>query len=164
MDFLVAVALTDDAAATLLQITGTPRAVEIVERNELVLDVHTSAHLEGAAHEHTHLTGAYFRKKLLLPHLGIGFMDERDLLTRDTAGNELFPDVVINRERRFFGCILSNGSFQRVKLRTVEVPACGFCRSGCRHRRFRRGEVAEDELGELICLSILPNRIDIVHA
>ena len=51
-----------------------------------------------------------------------------------------------------------------MKLRAVEIPACGFCRSGCRHCRFRCGEVAEDELGELICLSVLPDGIDIVHA
>ena len=98
------------------------------------------------------------------PSIGIGFMDERDLLTGDAAGYELFPDVVINCERRFFGCILTNGSFQRVKFRTVEVPACGLCRSGCRHCRFWCGEVAEDELGELICLSVLPDGIDIIHA
>ena len=164
MDFLVAVALTDDAAAALLQITGTPRAVEIVERHKPVLNVHTGTHLEGAAHKHTHLTGTHLCEQFLLPNFGIGFMDERDLLTGDAAGYELFPDVVINCERRFFGCILTNGSFQRVKFRTVEVPACGLCRSGCRHCRFRRGEVTEDELGELICLSVLPDGIDIVHA
>ena len=91
-------------------------------------------------------------------------MDERDLLTGDAAGNELFPDVVVNRERRFFGCILPNGSFQRVKLWTVEIPACGLCCFGYRHCCFRCGEVAEDELGELICLSVLPDGIDIIHA
>ena len=51
-----------------------------------------------------------------------------------------------------------------MKFRTVEVPACGLCRSGCRHCRFWCGEVAEDELGELICLSVLPDGIDIIHA
>ena len=164
MDFLVAVALTDDAAAALLQITGTPRAVEIMERHKPVLNVHTGTHLEGAAHKHTHLTGTHLCEQFLLPHLGIGFMDERDLLTGDAAGDELFPDVVVNCERRFFRCILPNGSFQRMKLRAVEIPACGLCRSGCRYCCFRRGEVAEDKLGELIFLPIFPDGIDIVHA
>ena len=164
MDFLVAVALTDDAAAALFEISRPPRAVEIMERNESVLDVHASPHLESTPHEDAHLTGANLCEQFLLPHLSIGFMDERDLLTGDAAGDELFPDVIVNRERRFFGCILSNGSFQRMKFRAVEVPACGLCRSGCRRCRFRRGEVAEDELGELVCLSVLPDGIDIVHA
>ena len=56
---LVAVALPDDAPAALLQITRPPRAVEVVERHEPVLHVHARAHFEGAAHEHTHLTGAH---------------------------------------------------------------------------------------------------------
>ena len=94
MNLLIAVALPDDAPAALLQIARPPRAVEVVERHEPVLHVHTRAHFEGAAHEHTHLTGAHLCKQLLLPRLGVGFMDECDLLAGDSSGDELFPDVV----------------------------------------------------------------------
>ena len=106
MHFLVAVALTDDAPAALLQITRPPRTVEVMERHEPVLHVHARAHFEGAAHEHTHLTGADFCKQLLLPRLGVGFMDERDLLAGDSSGDELFTDVVIYREAGFVGVFL----------------------------------------------------------
>lgn len=96
MHFFVAVALPDDAPAALLQIARPPRAVEVVERHEPVLHVHARAHLEGAAHEHTHLTGAHLCKQLLLSDFRIRLMDECDLLAGDSSGNELFPDVVVD--------------------------------------------------------------------
>ncbi len=37
---------------------------------------------------------ADFCKQLFLPRLGVGFMDECDLLAGDSSGDELFPDVV----------------------------------------------------------------------
>ena len=164
MNLLVAVALTDDAPAALLQIARPPRAVEVVERDEPVLHVHTRAHLEGAAHEHTHLTGAHLCKQLLLPRFGVGFMDECDLLAGDSSGNELFPDVVIYREAGFVGCILPNDSFQRVKLRAVQIPARRLCRLRPGRAGFRGGQIAEHELGQPVRLPVLPDAVDVVHA
>ena len=135
-----------------------------MERHEPVLHVHTRAHFEGASHEHTHLTGAHLCKQLLLPRLGVGFMDKCDLLAGDSSGNELFPDVVVNRERRFFGCILPNDSFQRVKLRAVQIPARRLCRLRSGRAGFRGGQIAEHELSQPVRLSVLPDAVDVVHA
>ena len=65
-----------------------------MERHKPVLHVHTGSHFEGAAHEHPHLTRAHLCKQLLLPRLGVGFMDKGDLLAGDSSGDELFTDVV----------------------------------------------------------------------
>ena len=135
-----------------------------MERHEPVLHIHTRAHFEGAAHEHTHLTGADFCKQLLLPRLGVGFVDKGDLLAGDSSGDELFPDVVVNRERRFFGCILPNDSFQRVKLRAVQIPARRLCRLRSGRAGFRGGQIAEHELGQPVRLPVLPDAVDVVHA
>ena len=164
MHFFVAVALTDDAPAALLQIARPPRAVEVMERHKPVLHVHTGSHFEGTAHEHTHLTGAHLCKQLLLPRLGVGFVDKCDLLAGDSSGDELFTDVVVNRERRFFGCILPNDSFQRVKLRAVQIPARRLCRLRPGRAGFRGGQIAEHELGQPVCLPVLPDAVDVVHA
>ena len=94
MNLLIAVALPDDAPAALLQIARPPRAVEVMEHHKPVLHVHTRAHFEGAAHEHTHLTGAHLCKQLLLPRLGVRLVDKCDLLAGDSSGDELFTDVV----------------------------------------------------------------------
>ena len=164
MNLLIAVALTDDAPAALLQIARPPRTVEVVERHKPVLHVHARAHFEGAAHEHTHLTGAHLCKQLLLPRLGVRLVDKCDLLAGDSSGDELFTDVVVNRERRFFGCILPNDSFQRVKLRAVQIPARRLCRLRSGRAGFWGGQIAEHELGQPVRLSVLPDAVDVVHA
>ncbi len=104
MNLLVAVALTDDAPAALLQIARPPRTVEVVERHEPVLHVHTGTHLEGAAHEDAHLTGAHLCKQLLLPRLGVGLVDEGDLPRGGIPlATSFFTDVVVYREAGFVG-------------------------------------------------------------
>ena len=163
MYLLVAVALPDDAPAALFQISRSPRAVQVVERHKPVLYVHASAHLEGAAHEYTHLTAANFCKQFLLSDFRIRLMDECDLLAGDSSGNELFPNVVVDGKGRLlrFGFRI-NGRLQRVKLRAVRA----FRGDPAALRRFTLGggKVAEHELCQLIRLPVLPDAVDVVHA
>ena len=163
MNLLIAVALTDDAPAALLQISRPPRAVEVVERHKPVLHVHARAHFEGAAHEHTHLTGAHLCKQLLLSDFRIRLMDECDLLAGDSSGDELFTDVVVDGKGRLLRPgFRVNGSLQRVKLRAVRA----FRGDPAALRRFtlRGRQVAEHELRQLLRLPVLPDAVDVVHA
>ena len=156
-------ALPDDAPAALLQITRPPRAIEVVERYEPVLDVHARAHFEGAAHEHTHLTGAHLCKQLLLSDFRIRLMDECDLLAGDSSGDELFTDVVVDGKGRLLRPgFRIDSRLQRVKLRVVRA----FCSDPAALRRFtlRGGKVAEHELCQFVRLSVLPDAVDVVHA
>ena len=156
-------ALPDDAPAALLQITRPPRAIEVVERYEPVLDVHARAHFEGAAHEHTHLTGAHLCKQLLLSDFRIRLMDECDLLAGDSSGDELFTDVVVDGKGRLLRPgFRIDSRLQRVKLRVVRA----FCSDPAALRRFtlRGGKVAEHELRQLLRLSVLPDAVDVVDA
>ena len=156
-------ALPDDAPAALLQITRPPRAVQVVERHEPVLHVHTRAHFEGAAHEHTHLTGAHLCKQLLLSDFRIRLMDECDLLAGDSSGDELFTDVVVDGKGRLLRPgFRIDSRLQRVKLRVVRA----FCSDPAALRRFtlRGGKVAEHELCQFVRLSVLPDAVDVVHA
>ena len=163
MYLLVPVALPDDAPAALLQISRPPRAVEVVKRHKPVLHVHARTHLEGAAHEHTHLTGAHLCKQLLLSDFRIRLMDERDLFPRNPTGDELFPDVVVDGKGRLLRPgFRVNGSLQRVKLRAVRA----FRGDPAALRRFtlRGRQVAEHELRQLLRLPVLPDAVDVVHA
>ena len=164
MNLLVAVALTDDAPAALLQIARPPRTVEVVERHEPVLHVHTGSHFEGTAHEHTHLTGAHLCKQLLLPPLGVRLVDKCDLLAGDSSGDELFPDVVIYREAGFVRVFLVDQPLDGVELRAVQIPARRLCRLRPGRAGFRGGQIAEHELGQPVCLPVLPDAVDVVHA
>ena len=156
-------ALPDDAPAALIQITRPPRAIEVVERYEPVLDVHARAHFEGATHEHTHLTGAHLCKQLLLSDFRIRLMDECDLLAGDSSGDELFTDVVVDGKGRLLRPgFRIDSRLQRVKLRVVRA----FCSDPAALRRFtlRGGKVAEHELCQFVRLSVLPDAVDVVHA
>ena len=59
MNELVLIALTLDAAFSLREITGTPRAIQIVKCDQTILHVGARAHLGRAAHQDAHLTAAY---------------------------------------------------------------------------------------------------------
>ena len=79
MNELVLIALTLDAAFSLREITGTPRAIQIVKCDQTILHVGARAHLGRAAHQDAHLTAAYLCEQFSLFDLRIGIVDERDL-------------------------------------------------------------------------------------
>ena len=101
MNELVLIALTLNAAFSLCEITGTPRAIQIVKCDQTILHIGSRAHLGRAAHQDAHLTAAYLCEQLPLFDLRIGVVDERDLLRGHTSVNEFLTHILIDRERRF---------------------------------------------------------------
>ena len=101
MNELVLIALTLNAAFSLREITGTPRAIQIVKCDQTILHVGARAHLGRAAHQDAHLTAAYLCEQFSLFDLRIGIVDERDLFRGHTGVNELLAHILIDRERRF---------------------------------------------------------------
>ena len=127
MHFLVAVALTDDAAAALLQIARPPRAVEVMQRDEPVLDVHTRTHLKGAAHQDAHLPGAHLCKQLFFADFGVCLMDVRNLFAWNPQRNQLAANIVIDGKRHVRRyAVAGKLRFQCVKLRVIERAASRF--------------------------------------
>ena len=96
-----------------------------MQGNEAILHIHTSTHLEGTAHEDTHLSGTYFSKQLLFSGIGIGIVDEGNLLCRYTGIDQLGANVIINGEFLFFRNLCQ--SFQSMNLRTVQSFTLGCC-------------------------------------
>ena len=123
-----------------------------MQRNQSVLDVGTRPHFGSAAHEHAHLTGAYLGEQLLLLDLRIGFMDEGNLLGRHTVSDELFPNVVIDVEGVLLRGIIRKKGFASI-LRSSRCTRA----LGC-------GNIAEDELGQLILLTGFPDAQDVADA
>ena len=127
MHFLVAVALTDDTTTALLQIARPPRAVEIVQRNKPVLDVHARAHLKGASYEDAHLPGAYLCKQLFFADFGVRLMDVRNLFAWNPQCNKFIANIVIDGKRRVWRyAVAGELCFQRVKLRVIKCAASRF--------------------------------------
>ena len=103
VNLLIHIALPNDSTASLLQIARSPWAVEIMQGNQPVLHIHTSAHFEGAAHQDTHLTSTNLCKQFLFSGLCVCVMDEGNLLWRNTTGNQLGANVIIGGKRRIGG-------------------------------------------------------------
>ena len=76
----VFVALPDNAPLPLLEIRRTPRAIQMVQSDELLLAVGASAHALGAAQQDTHLTAPHFAEQIFLLYLALGVVDEGDLV------------------------------------------------------------------------------------
>ena len=80
----VFVALPDNAPLTLLKVGRTPRAIQMVQSDELLLTVGASTHALGAAQQDTHLTAPHLAEQVFLLRLALGVVDEGDLVFGNT--------------------------------------------------------------------------------
>ena len=164
VNFRIHVALSDDTTAALLQVARSPGCVEVVECDQPVLYVHAGSHLKGRTHENTDLTGTDFAEQFLFTNLGVCLMDERNLLSRNPSCHKFFPDVIVHGEARFFrGTVFLCKHFKSTDFRAVEV-ACRSFGHPLACRTFRSGEITENELGQFIVLSFLPNAVNVIYA
>ena len=92
------VALPDNAPLPLLKVGRTPRAVEVVQGDELLLAVGASAHALGAAQQDTHLTAPHFSEQVFLLYLALGVVDEGDLVFGNTQFQQFCVNIIINAE------------------------------------------------------------------
>ena len=118
--FGVFVALANDAALPLLKIGRTPRAVEMVQGDELLLAVGASTHALGAAQQDTHLTAPHFTEQIFFLHLAFGVVDEGNLIFWNAQFQQFCVNIIINAES---AVILWGGEVAKNHLRGV--LACG---------------------------------------
>lgn len=147
MDFLILIALTLDSAFALLQITGPPGTIQIMDRHKTILNIGACAHFGGTAQQHTHLPGAHLAEQLLFLDLRVGVVDKGNLLCRNAAGNQFGTNVIVNGEGGI-SFYRECGGFHRVDRND-------------RLFRFRRslgcGNIAEHKLGQLVRLAVPPD-------
>ena len=91
----VHVALPHNTPRALLQITRSPRCIQVMQGNQTILTIRACAHFCRAAKQNSHIAGAYFAEKLLLFGFGVGFVDERNLLARNAHIDQLPADIVV---------------------------------------------------------------------
>ena len=179
MNFGIHIALPDDAPRSLLQVAGTPGAIQIVTGYQPVLDVGTGSHFRRAAKQHAHLTGAYLRKEFFLFCFRVSIVDKGDFLPGNAAGNELIPNILIHGEVIILGCA-EQASFRHIFIQRkiakfiIQIRHRRFFSLCCPFfcyllRRFSRralgsGNIAENELGQPVRRSFLPNTEHVVDA
>ena len=157
MDGLVLVALALNAALSLGQVARPPRAVQVMQCHQAILDVGTRAHCLCTAQQHPHLAGAHLGEQLFFSYLGVGLMDKGDLFGGHALGNELLSNVLIHRKGRF-RLRQRHRVLQCVQRWVVQRLCCLLGRPG-----LGCGNVAKDQLCQLAGLAVLPDLHDIVH-
>ena len=94
----VFVALPDNAPLPLLKVGRTPRTIQMVQGDELLLAVGAGAHALGAAQQDTHLTAPHLAKQIFLLYLALGVVDKGDLVFGNTQFQQLRANIIINAE------------------------------------------------------------------
>ena len=93
--FIIDVTLAVCSAVTLLHIAGPPRRVQMVNRHNALLGIHTYTHLAGRTDQHSYLAVVHIRKQLLFLGISVCLMDKGNLLGRDTALHQSGLDIVV---------------------------------------------------------------------
>ena len=134
MYLFICIALTENTTITLLYITRTPWAIDMMQRNKAFLHIEASAHLGSRANQHADCTRFHFAAECILFCRCVRIVNICDLVSRYTLGDQLIPYIVIGAE-------------------TTAVLAC---RRGCR-------KVAEDKLCAFGRLAAFPCIEHIFH-
>ena len=142
--FLIDVPLAISSAVTLLYITGPPGSVQVVNGNNTLLRIHADAHLTGGADQHSNLTFVHICEQFLFLGIGVCFMDESNLLGRDTTLHQSGLDIVIEP------CALHIG------FHFLCLGICGFALT------LRSCHITEDQLGALNGIAVLIHTNNVV--
>ena len=127
----ILVALPHNAPAALLQIRRPPRAIQIMQGNQAILNIGACAHFLRTAHQHTHITAPHFGEQLHFLCFGVGAVYVGDFLRWDAFGNQLVPNIVVDIETAvaLWGGEVTEHKLRRSLLRRLLPDAKHICRA-----------------------------------
>ena len=103
LSLFVRVALAQDATFPLLDISGPPRRVQVMERHQPPLNIRAGAHLLGRSEQHPDPPRVHCIEEQFLGGIRLGVVDKRDLITGDACFHKLRTDIVVNVESSGIG-------------------------------------------------------------
>ena len=95
MYHFILVALPDDTASSLLQITGSPRGIKVMQGNQTILYIGACTHFRRTSHKDSNRSGAHLAKQKLLLNFRICIVYKCDLFGRNPCRNQLGADVIV---------------------------------------------------------------------
>ena len=98
LDFLIHIALSDDASVALGHVAGLPAHVQVMHRHKPRLDVRSGSHFRRTSEQNSHIAGAHFGEQCRLFCFGICVVDKLDFVFRHTGGNQLLANVIVDVE------------------------------------------------------------------
>ena len=96
LDFLVHVALPDDATIALGHITGFPADIQMMHCHKTLLHIGSCAHFCRTAQQDAHIAGAHFREQCSLFRFGVCVVDKLDFVLRHTGSDQLFANILVH--------------------------------------------------------------------
>ena len=95
---LIPVSLPENTTLLLFQIRRLPRAIQMMQGNQPILNIGSCAKFRRRPHQNTHLSGAHFCKKLCLFAFRVILMNECHLFTRNTSRHQFLPHIIVDVE------------------------------------------------------------------
>ena len=124
LDFLVQVALADDASFALVDVGGTPGSIEVVQGHGAVLHVGADAHLLGRADQDSDVPGPARGEQPGQVGIGLRLVHEPDGLPGQPARGKLVAELVVDVPPRSGGTQVTEHELQRPAHRVRSSVRC----------------------------------------
>ena len=98
LDFLVHVALPDNAAIALCHVAGLPADIQVMHRHKPLLDVRSGSHFCCTSEQNPNIAGTHFGEQRSLFRFGICRMDKLNLAFRHPGGDQFPPNIIVDIE------------------------------------------------------------------
>ena len=95
---LISVSLPENTPLLLFQVRGLPRAIQMMQGNQPILNIGSCAKFRRRPHQDTHLSGAHLCKQVCLFRFRVVLVDERHFFTRNTSRHQFFPHIIVDVE------------------------------------------------------------------
>ena len=113
----ISIALPQNPALALLHVGGSPRRVQMMQRNQPFLNIRARTHFLRAAEQHTDLARANGTEQRQLRVVRVVILNEGDFIFRDTQAFQFVGHVTINGK----ATVLRRGQIAKHKLRQTII-------------------------------------------
>ena len=95
---LIPVSLPKNTTLLLFQVRRLPRAVQMMQGNQPILNIGSCSKFRRRPHQDTNLSGAHLCKQVSFFRLGVVLVDERHFFTGNTSRHQLLPHIIVDVE------------------------------------------------------------------
>ena len=95
---LIPVSLPENTSLLLFQIRRLPRAIQMMQGNQSILNIGSCAKFRRRPHQNTNLSSAHLCKKLCLFGFRVILVNKCHFFTGNTSRHQLLPHIIINVE------------------------------------------------------------------
>ena len=95
---LIPVSLPKNTSLLLFQVRRLPRAVQMMQGNQSILNIGSCAKFRRRPHQNTHLSSAHLCKQVCFFRFGVVLVNERHFFTGNTSRHQFLPHIIVDVE------------------------------------------------------------------